>query len=246
MFSYEIEYVHVQIYYARRWQEIGKLSFEEALRLKTCLLKVLFGISAKENRIPPEWNALSNELEKVETFKGAEIVLQLKKSGLLPPPSIKVKQYSQYFGPFRYIYEPENKEISLHYSIKNEENIVFQWHEGKELLAALFREVKEKLPEAKVVVVESTLMFGSFWKRMCPEEFFKRSKQADEDDYVLMAETSWSQFIDFKGRVKRERIEQFIGNLKLATNRKDLFKAFPIIPMRSTLDLDLVYRFYSV
>ncbi|CRX39021.1 hypothetical protein [Estrella lausannensis] len=240
------EYIYVQVCYAKKWRELGLLSFEEALRVKTCVFKLLFGGSAKAEPIPAEWSAIAKELEKEDPWKAAAAVVQLKKSGMLAPPKKSGRKYSRYFGPFRYSYEADRQELSIHFTIKGDGEGVIHWREGKDDLTALFKEVKEKLPDAKVLKVESTLMFNTFWKRMCPPEFFQRFIPATEDDSILRRETPWSQFIDFQGRPKKKTIQEFLTNLSHARNSVDLSEAFPILPRRSYLELDVIYRFYGV
>ena len=246
MTDLNVDYIFVQICYAKKWQELGLLSFEEALRVKTCIFKLLFGGPAKGEHIPPEWKAIARELEQEDPWKASEAVIQLKRSGMLPPPKKSGRKYSRYFGPFRYSYDAEKYELSIHFTIKGEGEGVIHWREGRDDLTDLFREVKDKLPEAKVLKVESTLMFNSFWKRMCPPEFFERFVPATEEDSILRRETPWSQFVDFQGRPKKKAIDEFLRNLKNAQNGVELAEVFPILPRRSYLELDVIYRFYGV
>lgn len=240
------DYILVQISYAKRWQRLGILSFEEALTEKTCIYKLLFGASPKNGALALEWKAVAKELDRADPLFGAAIVMQLIKSGLLPPPAKSGRHYSRYFGPFRYSYDSEKKEVSIHFSVKEGREGVLHWREGKEDLRALFQEVKKKLPEAMKLKVESTLMFNDFWKKMCPPELFENFIEARDENSILMRETPWSQFIDFRGRPKKEMVEQFLSRVESAKNGEELVEAFPIMPRRSFLMLDVCYRFYGL
>lgn len=241
-----VDYLFVQILYAKKWQELGILSFEEALLKKTCIYKLLFGTTPKNEVLPLEWKATVRELEKADPYLGATMVAQLKKSGLLPPPHKSDRGYSRYFGPFRYSYDAEKKEIFLHFNIKDQQEEIVHWRKGKEDLCALFKEVKEKLPDALTLKVETTLMFNGFWKRMCPHEFFDQLTPIRDENAVLMQETPWSQFIDFQGRAKEEVIKQFITKISSAKDKEDLAGAFPVTPVRGSLRLEVPYRFYGL
>lgn len=148
---------------------------------------------------------------------------------------------------FSYDYEDEEKTVSIHFrnnfatkdSPLADSNIQIRQDE----LMNIFREVKEKYPEAEKVKGGSWLYSYDTYRRLFPPEY---TKHLEEMKVGYKGNAIWGQFLQSSGKMNIGREGQFLKAVESVATEKELFDAFPLKFYKAVGQIGLFYYFYNV
>lgn len=249
------EHIEIRFEWAKALSKMFRESdFTDALARDTDLYARIFGkrVSFLEAQKDERWSDLIRDIRSSKD-PAATCVEYWKRFS-----QARREKPREFFGPFRFDYHAEEHRVSIHFgsmgwSREERDAPVRFTKDTKEELARLFRTVRERHPDAKVVSGSSWLFTELFAspllskkvKEVLPPSFVE-SRHTTE--YPSQGGGYWGQFVDNRGRVHRGRAAEFRERMHNSEIMKpDTFmQAFPVQPTYLEAPVEDFYRFYEV
>ena len=111
-------------------------------------------------------------------------------------------------------------------------------------LRALFAHVRSSWPHAKSVTGNSWLYHLESYRRLFPASYGE-SRAVVRHSAAIQGTSRWGQFLDFRGRVRRDIRDQFLANLA-RVDAAHLCDAFPIPTYRTQAPIGDFYEFLAL
>jgi len=239
-------YFALQLSFAQLMSERAGLDLGEAVSLYTNLQR-RFGLNdLTDPQQAEQWQAYVSGLS-VRTPGRARVAWTRQTfigvPGASPPPG------RASFGCFGCDPPDDSGDVRIHF--RNVENLAEVGpldstrvdHRTAEL-RAMFAFVRDHWPAARSVLGGSWLYHTAAYRRLFPPEYGASRRPVDEP-LNLNGGSSWGQFLDHRGAVKRDVRRAFLTNLE----RLDIaapWRAFPLRPLRTHAPISAFYAFYGL
>lgn len=229
----------IQFTFASKVSEIMNIPIEEALLKYTTFYKRIGNIDWDHDPNNPKWQEY---LEKLRKGEGpAEAAYSIYMEDFVKSTPNKPKTC------FSYSYEEGDGTVSIHFrnnfastsSPLSKDNIPARRKE----LVDIFREIKQKHPNAKKVKGGSWLYSYESYRRLFPPEY---SDNIEEERAGFKGNAIWGQFLTSLGEMNCERTEQFLEAINKVTTVDELFDAFPVKFYKATAPIGCFYDFFEI
>jgi hypothetical protein len=246
---YPVELVKLQIDFAKKAQEIEKIEFSLAL-LKFSPIARFLGIKYSEMSVEnPIWLELIYRISKCRTsLEQAEMIISYKRS----LPSSKEHSFDingnpkAEFGCFNFDYNPEKKQIQIHFSNNykgdpgplSKEQMPMRMKELKDM----FTFIKQNHPDAQTVRGHSWLYSIVAYKRLFPPEYLA----SGQIKQTFLNTSMWGQFIDSSEKLKLDLAEKFEECINTKVSIEGLATCFPFQQPKVSANIQVFYDFYNI
>ncbi len=246
---YPVELLKLQIDFAKRASEIEHINISLAL-LRYSPIARFVGIKYSEMSVEnPLWVELIELLhEKSNSVDQAVAIAEFKKTHHLNnEESFDIDGNPRAeFGCFNFDYQPEKKQIQIHFSNndKGETGPLSKERMPERIkeLTAMFKFIKDKHPQAEVVRGHSWLYSIDAYKRLFPLEYVASGviKQ------TFLNTSMWGQFVDKSGNLKNHLAQQFEKCIKTKNTMEELANCFPHQQPKVSANVQIFYDFYHI
>lgn len=249
---------HVELRFA--WAKALSAMFRENdytsyLARNTDLYARIFGkrVSFAEAQRDERWNSLVRDMRDSDDPIG--VCMEYRKRFL---PVARKEKSREFFGPFRYDYDPEDHRVSIHFGSmgwsRDERDAPVRFtKDTKKALADLFRAVRERHADAAIVSGSSWLFTELFASPLLTKKVeqalppsFVESRNAAE--FPSQGGGYWGQFVDNNGRVHAKRAAEFMRRMhaREIMRPETFMDAFPVQPTYLEAPIKDFYDFYEI
>jgi hypothetical protein len=238
------ESLPLKIDFAKKAVELAGIPLEQALFEYTDLYR-RFGLKGKRDAHNQVWQDFLIAIRDSSDLEKGICAFQERRQQEVAETRKEEKERP--YGCFSYDPMNQHGEIQMHFSnIEKESGTSPLSPERKsERLAELtkmFKDIKDKYPEAKWVVGESWIKGLKAYQSLFPVQA-NQAPFLEQGEVHLQSGASWGQFM---GRNSKVRANEFARRVAEAKNIDDLKNAFPLKAMRLKAPIELFYNFYGI
>lgn len=251
------KHLQLRVDWARAIAGAQGVEMTDVLADSTDLYARIFGrrIPVEEVSADPQWQAFVEQVR--QGADPVDVAYRLREDR----KKTEIAQGSEereFFGPFRYDYQPEFHGVNVHFGSMgwddDERDAPVQFTKDiKSALSDMFRAIKKRHPEARVVGGASwlfTRLLQSKQYRKAMYEVLPKSfvDSADAQDNKGQGGGLWGQFVDNRGKFHDKRAAQFRERMhNPSIMEKGPYRmAFPIQATQLEAPIEDFYTFYGV
>jgi hypothetical protein len=240
--AYSKDYFELQLNFATKVSQITKKKLIDVLLQYTSFYKTfrIEGWDFKPDN--PTWRSFVNEFNESKDPLTTTYNFYLKQIEFKGE-----KNKKKLFGCFSYEYDKSKKSVSIHFrnvdspepGALSRERMPTRKRELKEM----FREIKDKYPEAKEVWGFSWLYNLEAYKRLFPPQYMQHYKTVTN---WYKSTALWGQFLDSSGQLKQETTDNFADCINTKNTISELKGCFPLKLLEPWADVKYFYQFYDL
>ncbi|HJR79040.1 MAG TPA: hypothetical protein VJ821_03140 [Anaerolineales bacterium] len=233
------DFLELNLKFARKVSEAAGQSFLEFL-LEYTHLYLAFGLGSEFDSRHPLWQSYINQVENQSDQTGYTYSFYLEQKAKQPE-----QLPAKVFGCFSYALWEDNR-VRLHFHSWTEESGVLQKQNAPKRIAelkALFKSLKEIVPDMSIVVGGSWLYNIEAYRRLFPTGYLKTA-QVGEDECQFMA--LWGQFLFHNGNVRQHLAQSFLEGIEKQNTLQNLKDCFPYQVLRLESSIIDFYRHYDI
>ena len=153
---------------------------------------------------------------------------------------------ADFYGCFYYSFLPAEQTIRIHfidreisgYGSLSKERVYARLQE----LQSMFRDIRSKIPEARMVRGGSWLYNLDAYKRLFPSEYVRTARIIDDEFQFL---SLWGQFLRRDGQLRDQLAASFLVCIQKQYTLNGLKQCFPYQVLRPECALDPFYKLYE-
>lgn len=232
------DFFDLQIKFARKLSEVSRRPLNDVL-LDSTLLYNRLGMGGKPDSNNPLWQEFISGMQEQDlTNYIYQFYLNSKNK------KIEAGKERLMFGCFRYDYDPTSKVVRVHIgNIGKSGSPLTNPEQRKQELRQMFEHIKYTYPETQQVKGDSWLYNLQKYRDLFPPEYTAR---LEEYDFKYQEFSVWGQFLDRNNNVRSESTEEFLKSLDSVKDEREIYKAFPLRPLRVETGIENFYNFVGL
>lgn len=233
------EFFQIQFTFVSKLVQITGVSLETALLENTAYYVRIGCHDWKHDKNNPVWREYWQKITKGENPVEDAFLMYLSEcKKYKDQPVTECFSYS-YYEPEKAVYLHFQNNFASDASPLAPENLLLRRRE----LLKMFKEIKEKYPEAQEVKGSSWLYAYESYKSLFPPEFIAQLRPTEPG---LKGNGIWGQFLARDGGINQNRITQFLQNINQASTKEQLMQSFPIPTYDTNASVDCFYNFLGL
>lgn len=239
--EYPKEFFGLQIKFALRLSEVGKVPLGDALLYYTSLFRT-FGAGRHLDRNNPDWQHFILAQGTPDSDAWTERAYKFYLDGKDKLENQLEKEYTQ-FGCFTYDYNFFEKAISIHFNKNDSGNKSplsdEDLEQRKAELKQMFEHIKKHCPNAERVRGDSWLYNLAKYKRIFPSAY-TANLEPSPDPYSNL--NIWGQFLQGNRQIREQSTQIFKEGLEKATYKEEVLASFPLKALKVGCDIGVFYN----
>jgi hypothetical protein len=245
---YPLDYIRIQVAYARRMAELAHQPLAGTLLNQTSLYKML-GAQGDFDAADPIWRELLARLDAQADVKGQTRALH---GYYLERAEEIAKNRAQHgddrqWGCFAFDWRPQRRALRIHFLNHDAPTPGALSHQRMSdrcaELRAMFAVAREERPDANQVIGASWLYNLEAYRRLLPPQF-GASAAPTEPEFQYRA--LWGQFLRSDWSLNAERADEFLGRVARLDDAAQFARCFPFQVLQTQAPITAFYAFYGL
>lgn len=245
---YPLDYIRIQVVYARKMAELAHRELADTLLDQTALYKML-GAQGDFDAADPIWRELLARLDAKADVEGLARALHayyLERAQEMATHRVQHGDDRQW-GCFAFDWRPQRRAIRIHFTNQDAPEPGALSHQRMAIrlaeLRAMFVAVRQERPDAERVIGASWLYNIEAYRRLFPATF-GASAAPTEPGFQYRA--LWGQFLRSDWSLNMERADELLGKVAHLTDPAQAAGCFPFQVLQTHAPIAAFHAFYDL